>query len=424
MPTRPPAHTARRPAALLLAALLLAACAAFPTPAPAPQPPGEYLDNALNWLETHAYRREAMDWDSLRQAALALAPQPATTADTYPALHYVTGELADPVTWFAEPDEAADGAHFGLTALYPQGTVIAVDAGGPADKAGVRMGDVVEAVNGSAPTSWRGRHSPWVGLGDGTTVTLTLRRAGQSQAFTVTVEGLAGPLDQRAPAGQRLQAGTAGIGYLELTSETGERWQYATLAQQALRAADQPAACGWIVDARRLAGGNIWSYLAAIGPVLGEGEVGGFAYPGGGQEAWTYREGKVYWHEEERDESIVEGPRFRPARAGAPVALLTGPATIAAGELLVVAFQGRPDTRRFGEATGGAPFLQFHTTLSDGAWLTVSGAAALDRAGQVYAGPIAPDEAVATDWTAFGGEQDPVVRAALDWLRGTPACAG
>jgi hypothetical protein len=104
------------------------------------------------------------------------------------------------------------------------------------------------------------------------------------------------------------------------------------------------------------------------------------------------------------------------------VALLTSRATLGAGELLLVAFAGRPAVRRFGEATAGAPFLQYHTFLSDGAWLVVSGAQGMDRTSQVYDGAIAPDEEVATDWAAFGTENDPVIQAALAWLLEQPAC--
>jgi hypothetical protein len=47
----------------------------------------------------------------------------------------------------------------------------------------------------------------------------------------------------------------------------------------------------------------------------------------------------------------------------------------------------------------------------------------MDRTGQVYAGPIAPDEVVPIDWTRFGTEQDPVITAALAWLQAQPECA-
>ena len=160
-----------------------------------------------------------------------------------------------------------------------------------------------------------------------------------------------------------------------------------------------------------------------MGPILGEGEVGGFVYLDGMRELWKYEGGKVFWNEEERYESLVEGAIYRLKRPMPPVALLTSPATMAAGELAVVTYQGRPKVRSFGESTGGSPFLVFHTGLSDGSFLGVSGAFSMDRMGRIYDGPIAPDEVVPTDWTLFGSERDPVILAARDWLLSQPNCS-
>lgn len=387
----------------------------------APQPPAEYLSNALDWIETHAVKASAVDWPALRAEALALAPNPATTADTYAALHLVTGRLADPVTWMLEPEELRLQGNFGLSAVFPEGTVINVQPGGAAAQAGVHAGDIVVTVDGATPRAWH--LTSWIDFGLEAVVGLTLRRAGGDQSYTVTLERRLDEVPVGVPTGGRHSAGQSGIGYLDLAVEGGAGWEYPTVAQQLLRAADQPAACGWMIDVRHLGGGNLWSYLAAVGPIMGEGEVGGFSYADGTSELWAYRDGKVYWNDNERAESMVEGPIFQPQRAALPVALLTSRATAAAGELLVVAFQGRPFVRRFGETTAGAPFLQFHTRLSDSAFLTVSGALGMDRTGQVYAGPIAPDEVVPIDWTLFGTEQDPVITAALAWLQAQPECA-
>jgi C-terminal processing protease CtpA/Prc len=405
---------------IALAAAWLASCATVPRPNQAQQPPAEYLSNALDWIETHSVKSGSVDWDAIHAEALALAPDPTTTAETYPVLEKVIERIADPVTWLSDPVEARLQSHFGLGAILPEAVIVEVQPGGPADEAGLRVGDLIETVNGMPAQAQH--HTAWVDFGVGETVALTVRRAGQAQPLAVSLARQAVSA-QATPTGRRYAQDTAGMGYLILPSETGAGWRYPTLAQQVLRQADASAVCGWMIDTRRIAGGNLWSYLAAVGPILGEGEVGGFAYGDGTRETWAYHGGKVYWNENERGESIVEGPIFQPKRPALPVALLTSRATVGAGELLLVAFAGRPGVRRFGEATAGAPFLQFHTLLSDGAWLTVSGAQGVDRTGQVYAGPIAPDEQVRTDWSAFGAEADPVIRAALAWLLDQPECA-
>lgn len=417
-------HNQRVPSRLkwrqfLVAAALLAGCAPAPQATQAPQPPAEYLSNALNWMATHSVKASSVDWGVVRAEALALAPDPATTTDTYPALEHAIQLIADPVTWLSTPEEARLQGHFGLGAILPEGVIVEVQPGGPADQAGLRAGDMIEAVNAAPPRAQH--HTAWIDFGALETVTVTVRRAGLAQPLAVTLAREAVAM-QATPTGRRYTEGAAGVGYLNLPSETGAGWQYPTLAQQVLREADASAVCGWMIDARRIAGGNLWSYLAAVGPILGEGEVGGFVYADGTREPWTYGGGKVYWNDNERDESIVEGPVFQPKRPALPVALLTSRATLGAGELLLVAFAGRPQVRRFGEATAGAPFLQFHTLLSDGAWLVVSGAQGLDRTGRAYAGPIEPDEPVVTDWATFGTENDAVIRAALAWLLQQPAC--
>jgi C-terminal processing protease CtpA/Prc len=89
---------------------------------------------------------------------------------------------------------------------------------------------------------------------------------------------------------------------------------------------------------------------------------------------------------------------------------------------MLVAFEGRSDVRSFGEPTRGLPTLVTHTDLSDGSVLFVSGANSFDRSGTIYSGPIQPDVFVETDWSKFGTEQDPVIRAAMDWLHSQSAC--
>jgi C-terminal processing protease CtpA/Prc len=188
-----------------------------------------------------------------------------------------------------------------------------------------------------------------------------------------------------------------------------------------MRSFDRTAVCGWIVDLRRIPGGDVWSYMAATGPILGEGELGGFVYNDGRREGWAYRNGEVFWNDEYRFESEIDGSVYKPKRV-TPVALLVSPATQAAGELMLVAFQGRPEIRSFGEPTRGLPTLVTHTDLSDGSRLFVSGANSFDRNGTVYNGPIVPDVLIQTDWSTFGTEQDPVIQAAMDWHHSQSTC--
>jgi C-terminal processing protease CtpA/Prc len=399
----------------------LTACAGQPIPTQPAQPPDEYLSNALDWIETHSVKIKTVDWTTIREQALALAPDPRTAADTYPAILFVMKQLGDSATFFLPPDDSRNTPDItGLMAFYPEAVIVEIDPGGPAEQAGLQVGDVIESINGAPPKQWQGtRFLDWY---DHAVLQITIHRIGQDQPIPVTLKKV-NKGQGVSPNGRRITTDQGNIGYIELPQAGGEWESYPTLAQQVIREVDRTATCGWIIDLRRNVGGDIWYYIAAIGPILGEGQLGGFVYLDGTQELWKYQDGKVLWNEQERDESLVEGTIYSLKRPMPLVALLIGPATMAAGELAVVTFQGRPNVRTFGEPTGGSPFLVFHTDLSDGSFLGVSAADAMDRTGQIYDGPITPDEVVSIDWTLFGSDRDPVILAAREWLLNQPDCA-
>ena len=402
---------------------VLSACSGL-IPTTEPQPPREYLENALEWIQTHAVLGESVDWAEVRRETFALAPDPQTLADTYPAIRLALRSLNDDYASLNLPSSDGPNTNMGLWAISPQNVVIIVYPGGPADRAGVQVGDVIELINGSLPQPFL--DDPTFSdfdYGKEPQVHLTLHRAGQAKSFEVIVDQAADTPDSpfKIP-GRRLGTGPNGVGYMELPSYGGYPLIYPGLVHDLMRNLDQPPVCGWIIDLRRTGAGDLWSYLAAIGTIVGEGDVGGFLYADGTHEVWSYRAGKVLWAGDERDESLVQSGIYHPQRAMAPVALLTGPGTIAAGELVIVAFQGRQNVRTFGEPPSGLPTLSMPTSLSDGAVVYISGAFGMDRNGNVYKGSLLPDEPVRIDWSQFGTDQDPVILAALDWLKTQPEC--
>lgn len=84
----------------------------------------------------------------------------------------------------------------------------------------------------------------------------------------------------------------------------------------------------------------------------------------------------------------------------------------------MVDFRGRPNTRTFGEPTFGNPVGWQSRQFSDGAQIDLTNAYSVDRTGRTYSGKIPPDQFVAGAATPVAIEQDPVVRAAVEWLRG------
>jgi hypothetical protein len=209
------------------------------------------------------------------------------------------------------------------------------------------------------------------------------------------------------------------LGYISIAGFGGlDEWQvnqYATRVQQVVREVDAKQPCGWIVDLRPNTGGNMWPMLAGIGPVLGEGQVGAFVDPDGQETLWYYKNGQALW--EDVVLAQVEGPVYELKRPFPPVAVLTGRQTSSSGEAIVIAFRQRPDTRSFGEPTSGLSTGNLGFPLSDGATLYLTVSTFADRSGEVYGGPVIPDEIVVGP-----DSEDAIPQEAIDWLMSQPAC--
>ncbi len=387
-----------------------------------PLPPDQYLEHALNWLEANDVLSPTVDWDMVRAEAIALADQPQTTADTYPAIEYALEQLNDPQAFFRTPEiNVWERADLGLTAVYPQNIITTVKHGSAAEAANIQAGDKLLAINGQPPTPGENRPRLVDFPPDGEVAqATTLQLQHGSEQWEVTLAGKVYENEGEVTA-QVVPVGGKTAVHLTLFTDLGTRL-FPTRTHDALAAAASADTCGWIIDLRRNHGGNLWSYFAALSPILGDGELGGFVYNDGSEELWRLENSKVFWANEEREESYVRGRPFVAERPFLPVALLISPLTEAAGELVVVAFQGWGNVRTFGEPTLGAPHLILHTPLSDGALLFVSGARGMDRNGTVYNGVIIPDESITIDWQQLGTANDSVLIAAQQWLTTQPSC--
>ena len=218
--------------------------------------------------------------------------------------------------------------------------------------------------------------------------------------------------DAQAPSGRRLEGG---IGYLEVPGVRGgpKAAAYDDALHALLDQMDDGSLRGFIVDVRRNVGGSLWPMLAGIGPLAGNGQLGAFASAKSGAD-WTYDATRGVATSATYELAKVDKPHA--LRADLPVAVLTGPLTMGAGEAIVVAFSGRARTRRFGEGTRGLPTSNTQIPLADGALLVITVTVHADRAGTRFEDVIPPDEAVAIDWTRFGAGDDPVIAAACRWL--------
>jgi C-terminal processing protease CtpA/Prc len=167
---------------------------------------------------------------------------------------------------------------------------------------------VVLAINGDppAPQDDRPRQVDFLYEVQGQqTITLALRRGGEQWEVKLTEDHYT---FESQPSSQSFTIGQKAAAYLDLPIDVGTRL-YPTDAQAAMAAVDSADTCGWIIDLRKTRGGDLWTYFAALSPILGDGQLGGFVYNDGSEESWRLEDGKVFWADEEREESYVRGRR-------------------------------------------------------------------------------------------------------------------
>lgn len=248
---------------------------------------------------------------------------------------------------------------------------------------------------------------------------------------------------QELPMGDRI----GDLGYVTVPSIGGgdidHLRAYLRAAHDALEEADTPdPACGWIVDLRENTGGNLEPMLHAVSGLLGEGPVLSATSrladsrvdvgPNGALE-FGYEEGSL----DALESPLIERQRFPeeiarerqdifeayqpyvPIRGDRPIAVLTSNRTASAGEVMVIAFSGRPDTRTIGGITFGVPTGVAGFRMLDGAILSLAVSTFSDRAGVSYTGNLMPDSIIAD---TGGSGEGAILSAAIDWLESTPDC--
>ncbi len=148
---------------------------------------------------------------------------------------------------------------------------------------------------------------------------------------------------------------------------------------------------GWIVDLRGNTGGNLWPMIAGIGPILGDGTLGFFVNASGTKTPFGFNGGSSTFN----DESIVTVSfPYTLVSTSSKVAVLMDHSTSNAGEGVVVAFSGKPNTRSFGAPTCGVGGGSQPFQLSDGSVLFLFISFLIDRNEKKFQGIIQPDEVV------------------------------
>lgn len=190
------------------------------------------------------------------------------------------------------------------------------------------------------------------------------------------------------------------VGYVAvpglMTSSSDVRGDYQRALSAALDGMASQARCGWIIDLRQNSGGTMWPMVNGLQPLLGDHVLGYFLNADGEQTPWRAR-------------AVPPMSGVRVAQTDRPVAVLIGPNTASAGEMVAIAFRGRPATRSFGQPSVGQTTSNRTVDLPGGGVLAVASSAMQDRNAQRLDGALQPDMAL--------DPQADAIDAAAQWLR-------
>ncbi|OUE19334.1 Peptidase family S41 [Clavibacter michiganensis] len=173
-----------------------------------------------------------------------------------------------------------------------------------------------------------------------------------------------------------------------LGGDEASRQRYVDAGAQALVAAVPATPRGWVVDLRGNHGGNVGPMLAAVLPLLDEGQVMSFEYADGSVPV-TVAGGAVA----QGGDAMATSDAGR-VPAGLPIAVLTDGMTVSSGEAVAIAFVGQDGVRSFGQPTYGFSSANTPRTLVDGAIVNLTVAVDADRTGKRYGAAVAPDVVV------------------------------
>ena len=392
---------------------------------PASLSPTLYVDGVFELLKSAYYFQDQEDWDTLHREMLASLSSNSTLDDAHQSVNLAVSHfraLGDEHSYFELPDEATATYQGELTGTgirvlsRNDGVIYLIYPNSPGAKAGLRVGDVVQTINGEPLETYTDNPSD-------PTRDFAILRKGEPAPLTISVP--LGTFLPYMPATARRLNGN--MGYIETLGIDGDeaiQQQYAMDTQEGIRQVDQWSTCGWIVDLRRNEGGKTAAILSGIAPLIGEQRLLG-TWNGINDIIWTTYEGGSFSVPGTNDVNVrlVDNP-YSLRQARPPIAVLTSELTASAGEFTAIALLKRSgaNTRVFGEHTRGLTTLLNGFWLYDDAYLSIATSVITDRTGTTYLTGIEPDEKVSTDFSVFATDDDPVLEAATNWLSDQSTC--
>lgn len=208
-----------------------------------------------------------------------------------------------------------------------------------------------------------------------------------------------------------------GIAYLHVpglhssNEELGTR--YADSLQSIIGRLIQQGGRQWIIDLRDNDGGNCWPMIAGLGPLFQQDSLGYFV-DGDKRIAIRYQQGTACQGKMPRCQLSRPGITLQNRQPA--IALLIGPGTASAGEILALCFKGKEKVHFIGSPTAGLTTANGTYELSDHSLLVLSVCVAADRTGRICYGRINPDEEIISG-THTRLDDDPAIQAAIRWLQ-------
>lgn len=212
------------------------------------------------------------------------------------------------------------------------------------------------------------------------------------------------------------------VGYImvpTISAGSSEIARYASEIRETVCRLVDAGASRWIIDLRLNMGGNMHPMLTGLGPLIGEGEIGGIVDRDEQRViGWSIRDGVNYLND-------APTMRIAPPRCAVapdqPIAVLVGRITMSSGQMVAVSLVGRPRTRSFGTATAdGYITANLWMPLSDEVALNLASGFVADRRGRVYRRFVEPDELVDSPAQFDDPAADRTVQQAMAWLRARP----
>jgi carboxyl-terminal processing protease len=204
-------------------------------------------------------------------------------------------------------------------------------------------------------------------------------------------------------------------GYLKIVgiSPVADAEKEANAIRNAIREMAGKKASQWIIDLRYNGGGNMNPMMAGLAPLLGEGRSIYLT----NLEKDTLSQWRVVKNNFfENDFKVIDMPA-KPVFPKAPkVAVLLSRYTVSSGEFVAVNFKGRPQTRFFGETSGGLTTSTNWLNIGNELIICISAGIYCDRKGTVYQQGVPVDEEVVFTANAEPAK-DKGIQAALRWLQ-------